>query len=213
MLRIMPFAIVSPPIQPALSYRRHREVNSRVLSEVARRRRDVPPPNRAGRDQDQPDYENSGKNEEEDEPDIRVNRSTAHDIEQPKTDQRGCRTRCQNGSRHGQRIPAKVRGKTETGGDPVKKEFHGRRRKRPLGRKKMARLFPPFGSNARARAATSRCPRSALSLLLFQRTDVADELLDLVVRELALVGRHFAFAICGDVGQFGIALLLHVVRA
>ena len=113
----------SEPANPAgdLAHRGYREIDSRInRRKLPGFGESHPPPNRAGWDQDQSDYENSGKNEEEDEPDIRVNRSAAHDIEQPKTDQRGRRTRRQNGSRHGQRIPAKVRGKTESGGGAFK---------------------------------------------------------------------------------------------
>jgi hypothetical protein len=55
-------------------------------------------------------------------------------------------------------------------------------------------------------------PCSALNLLLFQRTDVTYELLDLVVGELALPW-HLAFAVFGDLRQLGVGLLLHVVRA
>jgi hypothetical protein len=55
-------------------------------------------------------------------------------------------------------------------------------------------------------------PCSALNLLLFQRTDVTYELLDLVVGELALPW-HLAFAVFGDLRQLGVGLFLHVVRA
>ena len=45
---------------------------------------------------------------------------------------------------------------------------------------------------------TSSCPSSGLKLLLFQGTDIADELLDLIVSELTLVGRHLTLAVFGD---------------
>src|SRR5579863_3922943 len=97
----------------SLAKRRNRKINLREgAGELSGSAKLEPVHQRAGGYQQETQDKDPGKNQKEDEANVRMKGTADNEIEQPEGDQRDCRTRGQDGACQAQRIAAKVSGGT-----------------------------------------------------------------------------------------------------